>query len=288
MKKILIVLLLAFMLAACAGHDAAISNGNEVVWTSKDKTYTKNDLYNDLKSQDYTSVVISSILEKVADKEGLDLDSFKKEAEDTIQSLIDQGYESYITYYYGSKEEYIKNTITNAILADLANKEATEMFDSYKEEYLPYKAEMAYFSDKEVAQKVVDAVNSNEHTFAYAAQENGFTQAIEANIYTDTSELPVEVKEAILSSDKTGILDIVQSSTYTTSADGNSTITPRYYVINVISRNADEFKNEFIEYATSYIVNGDELITKYLKKYNVKIHDQRTYELLKDIYGDLS
>lgn len=283
MKRIVLIALLALLLVGCGKHEAKITGGDEVIWKSKKVTYTKEQLNEDLKIKDYTSVILTEILDEVALKENINIEEIKTEIEKQVQELYDQGYESYILSYYGSKESYIEQSVSSKIIEKLMENEANENYDKYKEEQKAYKAEVAYFDTKDAAQKVIDSVNNDSNTFAYAASENGYTGTIEETVYVEESDLPVEVKEAIAKVEK-GLTSIVETSTTATSAEGESTVTPRYYVVNVISKNSDDFKEDFVTYLKSNVLTTEQIINKCVEKYNITVHDQNTYKLLKDTY----
>lgn len=286
MKKIVIMLALAFLLVGCTSKNPTITNGDEVIFESIDTKYSAANLFEDLKVQDYTSVIMSDIVKKIGTLENIDITSIENETEATIKELVDGGSEYYIEYYYGTVDAYREQTILNEIITELLNNKAKESFDEYKESSKPYKAEVAFFETAEDAKKVIEQVNSGEHTFAFAASENGFTGEVTEKIYTDGSDLPLEVKDYVLNTSTGGMSDVIQSSTIATDAEGNSAITPRYYLVNVISKNADEFKDDFISYLANEILDSKVVLGELMSKHNVKVYDQRTYELLKKNYGD--
>lgn len=286
MKKIIIVLLLAFMLVGCGKKDAEITNKDDVIWKSDKETYTSTDLYELLKYNDYTATIILDALTRIGKLENIDVEAFEQEAEESVQQLIDQGAQSYIEYTYGTVDFYKSMVVVDSITSELLDKQANDRYDELKESKLPFKAEVAFFDDVETANKVHDAVVNGEHTFAYACQDNGYTSELAQTVYTDLSELPIEVKDTVLNSDKTGLTDVIQSSAFVTDANGESSITPRYYLVNIISKNADEFKEDFISYIKDQLLDPNEVIAEYLTKYDFKIYDQRTYELIKENYGE--
>lgn len=283
MKKVLVCLLLVFVLFGCSSNNAKLSDGSEVIWKSKKKSYTANDLFNDMRTSDYTANLTMSIISKIGEKEGIDTTTFKEEAEKELQDMKDQGYEMYISYYYGSEDNYINNSVISKLYNELLKKDATENFEEYKDTYVPYKAQMAYFDDQITAQKFIDSFNEGEKDFQELASENGYTGTADIQIYSDESDVPTEVKETVLSMNS-GISSIITSSTYQTSADGESTVTPRYYVVNLISKDANEFKDEFINKLVETILDTTLVTNKYIEKYGVEMHDQGAYDLLKPTY----
>lgn len=287
MRKIITIAVICLMLCGCSnGHDANITNDSDIIWSSDNQTYTSKDLNELLKYQDYSIVLLNNILTKIGELEGIDVDTYLKETEDTVNMYVEQGLVDQLIAYYGSVNNYKSLLIIDSIVTDLYDKVANEKYDEYKESNPPYKAEIAYFDDIEKAKNVVNSVKNNEHTFAFACEENGYTQTVTAAIYTDQSDLPVEVKSMALNTTETGVTDPIQSSTYITDDKGESTITPRYYVINIISKDADEFKDEFIQYIKDSLLDSNTVVGDYMRKYDLKVYDQRTYELLKQNYGD--
>lgn len=286
MKKLLVILSCLFILTACgSAHYTTVSDSEEVIFTRNDgSSYTKQDLYNTMKNNDITDLLTMRIVNKLAEYEGIDMESIKSEVEESTNSMVEAGYESFITSYYGSVENYNNSSIANQALTALVKQEVESNFDKYVEDYAPYKAEIVYFDEKESAEAVVNAVKNEENTFEYACTENGYEGEVSETLYTDSdSDLPVEVKDYVLNTENTGVSDVIEVSTTMTDSDGNSTVTPRYYVVNLISKNVEDFKDEFIT-SVSNDIDSDTTINTLLEKYGFETHDQRIYELLKESY----
>ena len=80
MKKFLLSLSLLMMLCACSNaSDVKVSNGDEVIWSSSKETYTSQDLFDDMKKNDYSSKIVTSILNKTAVLDGIDTTSTDEE-----------------------------------------------------------------------------------------------------------------------------------------------------------------------------------------------------------------
>lgn len=285
MKKLLIACLVALILFGCKGKEISISNANEEIWSNTSKTYTASDLFKSMKTQDYTSNVIASIEKIMAQKEGIDISKLEKEAQEEYEQIINSGYESYIDYYYGSKEGYLNNTVSGKIVNELKKIIINEKFDELTAEHMPYMAEIVYFNTQDEAQKVIDDYKSGLGTFAFVASENGYTDVIENKVYTDSSDLPIEVKDTIMASNiNTEVLGPIQTSLASSDNQGNNVVTPRYYVVNLTSKDVNTFKDEFIDYVSTQLYTADETVNDFSKKYKVTIHDQTTYDLLKDKY----
>ena len=123
-----------------------------------------------------------------------------------------------------------------------------------------------------------------KNTFEYACSENGYSSEITETLYTDTdSDLPVDVKEWVLNTSEPTLSDIIEVSTTVNDSDGNSTVNTRYYLVNLISKNVEDFKEEFVSNIVSTMYK-DTVINSLLEKHSISIHDQRIYELLKEEY----
>ncbi len=286
MKKICLLLICLLAFSACSSsHYSYLSDGDEVIYKdASGKKYTKEDLYESMKSNDITDSLKISLVNKLATLEGVDIDSITSTVEESVNAMVDGGYESFIISYYGSVENYKRSYIANQALTALAKVYVENDFETYVENYNPYKAEIVYFDDKDAAQAVLDAVNNEENTFEYACTENGYESEVSETLYTDNdSDLPVDVKEYVLNTADSGLSDIIEVTTTATDSDGNSTVNSRYYLVNLISKNVEDFKDEFVEKVVSD-VDKDTIINSLLEKYNFETHDQRIYELLKDTY----
>ncbi len=286
MKKICLLLICLLAFSACSSsHYSYLSDGDEVIYKdASGKKYTKEDLYESMKSNDITDSLKISLVNKLATLEGVDIDSITSTVEESVNAMVDGGYESFIISYYGSVENYKRSYIANQALTALAKVYVENDFETYVENYNPYKAEIVYFDDKDAAQAVLDAVNNEENTFEYACTENGYESEVSETLYTDNdSDLPVDVKEYVLNTADSGLSDIIEVTTTATDSDGDSTVNSRYYLVNLISKNVEDFKDEFVEKVVSD-VDKDTIINSLLEKYNFETHDQRIYELLKETY----
>ena len=286
MKKIITLLLSLSLLTACgSNHYSSVSDKDEVLFKTNDgTTYTKQNLYEDMKANDVTDLLKISLIKKLAEYEGIDADEVTTKVTESANAMVEAGYESFITSYYGSLDSYINSSIANELLTSLCENEISNNFDSYVEDYTPYKAEIVYFDSKESAQAVIDAVNNVESTFEYACTENGYDSEVTSKIYSDNdTDLPVEVKEWVLNATETGVSDIIEVSTAINDSDGNSVLNPRYYLVYLESKNVEDFKDDFITLVENNM-DKDTVINNLLAKYNLEIHDQRVYEMLSSTY----
>lgn len=286
MKRLFVILLVVFLASGCSkGTYTSVSNADEEIFSSSKTKYTKGDLYSDLKLADYKDVLSNVIIKELATLEGADLNSYQKEAEDYIADLVEQGYDSFIEYYYGGQKAYIESYISYSALNFILGNEVKKDFDKFVNDYVPYKAEIVYFDTLEQANAAIEMAKSGDNTFAYSASQNGYAQEVYESVYLKDENIPTEVKDYVNSADK-GISGVIETATVITDADGNVSSTPRFYVVNLISKDVNEFTDEFIA-TVSTKVDETAAVNNLIKKHNVKIHDQDIYEILSEKYEAL-
>ncbi|MBR5755288.1 MAG: membrane lipoprotein lipid attachment site-containing protein [Erysipelotrichaceae bacterium] len=284
MKKIIAILFTLIMLAACSGTNSysSLSDGDEVIFSGPGVTYTKNDLYKSLKVAS-TDAVVDDIVKNIAMTYDLDYDAIEAEAQSAIDGYIEGGYESYIIAYYGSVEAFKELYISDLLIGKLANIYVEDNFDSMTENDAPVKMQMASFKDIAEAEQCIEDMN-NGTTFDTAALNNNSQSSPEAKIYTDTdSSLVYEVKEYLNSHDSLGVSDIITYTVTSTDADGQQQEDNTYYLLNVISRDVNEFKDEYVELAASS-VEADTLYSYLFNKHDIQFYDQDLYELVTKEY----
>ena len=237
-----------------------------------------------MKNNDVTDLLKINLIKQLANFEGIDMEEIANSVEEQTNGMIDAGYETFITSYYGTVDNYKKSYIANEALTRLIKAEVEANFETYKEDYNPYKAQIVKFDTKEAAQAVIDAVKNSENTFEYACTENGYTEEVTEKVYSDKSnDLPAEVKEYVLNAKENGLSGVIEVTTAINDSEGNSSVNNTYYLVNLTSKNVEDFRDEFVTLVSENI-DKDTIINKLLEKYNLEVHDQRIYELLKAQY----
>jgi len=285
MKKLLIVLSLV-LLCACssAGNYSYPQNKDEVLFKGPNNvSYTKNELYKSLKLTSQ-SAITSNILKNIAlSYDEINMEDLEKEAQDFVDEYIEMGYESYIISYYGSLENYKKSYIESLLIHELSHIYAENNFDSLVNENKPVKMQMASFSTVEEAQKCIDDFN-NGSTFDMAAVNNNSLTTAESQVYSDTdTSIAFEVKQYLNETDTLGISSIITHSDVTTAADGSTSENNTYYVLNVESRNVEDFKEDFI-HLMGEKTTTETLQNYFFEKHDIKFYDQDLYELMSSAF----
>lgn len=285
MKKIIIVLLSLLVLCGCSNSNLShVSNGEEVLYEGPDGiSFTKEDLYQYEKKFDIKSAIASSLIAKLAQKEGVDIDSIQKKAEEYIDGMIEQGYGDFVTYYYGSRDAYIKDSVNYEAKQSLLKNYVNFDFDKYLDEYAPFKASIVYFSDEESANNALAYLAENESTFAYACTQAGYAAEVSETIYTNSNtEIPSEVRTWI-NDHSEGTSPVIKVTTVTNDSNGNSNSVDRFYLVNMVSKDINTFKDEFVSLMTKE-VDENLVINDLIKKHKVTTHDQDIYETLHSQY----
>ena len=285
MKKIFVIALTLLVLVGCTSSSkgySKISNGDEIIFKTPDSTYTKNDLYNVLKVASEESIE-QDILNKIADSLDLDLSKIESEAEETMQMYISIGYEQSIISSFGSLDAYKQLIISSGKLEELAKKYINDKYSEFINEDKPVKMQFAYFDNQEAAQKLIDDVNKGS-TFESSALTNGYQNNCQVNVYLDSDEtLPLDVKSYLNDTANTGLSTIITVTTTSNDADGKEVSNETYYVLNVVSRTADEFKEDYIDTKLNNIDVKD--VKEYMfETHDIKFYDQDIYEIMKKEY----
>lgn len=282
MKKLLITLFALLMLVGCSSKGySKISDGDEVLFKGPDITYTKDELYNSLKKASEESIE-NDIINKIATKMNLDLQKADEEAEEMLQLYKSMGYESAIIAYYGSDESFKQMYINDGILRLLSGKYIDEKYDELISKDKPVKMQLVSFGDEETANKFIEDINSGS-TFETAAINNGYTTETTPSVYIDSDDLVVDVKQYLNETNNLGLSSIITSTSSSTDANGNISNLNTYYVLNIISRDAKEFLDD---YKAVKQENLDTVTVKnwLFENHNIEFFDQDIYEMMKSTY----
>ena len=285
MKKIIVILFALLLLAGCsnANHYSSLSDGDEVIFSGPNMTYTKNDLYKSLKVSSEDAIA-SDIIDKIALKlDGIDMESINKQADELIETYQSLGYESYIISSYGSLDAYRKSYVSTLLLSELSKAYVNEKFDELSVEKKPVKMQLASFANEDDAKKCIEDVN-NGSTFDMAAVNNNAANAPQSAVYTDDdTSLVYEVKDYLNSTDTTGVSTIIVSTSSTQDADGNINENNTYYVLNVESRNVADFKDEFVDLLAT-TVSSDDVRNHFLSSHEIEFFDQDLYKIMTEAF----
>ena len=285
MKKIIVLLFVLLLMAGCSAdsHLSKVSEGETVLFKGPNKTFTKQDLYKQLKVTD-SGAITTDIMNKIAlASADIDMDKINADADELINTYKEMGYEDYIIASYGSMEAYKDSYISTLLFSELSKLYVKDNYDTIIGEDKPVKMAIASFDSEEEALKCIEDVN-NGSTFDMAAANNNSINTPSTSVYSDSDQsLVYEVKEYLNSTDKTGLSTVIVNIATSTDADGNQTEKKTYYVLNIESRNADEFKDEYIELKAAE-TEAETVRNHFMSSHEIKFYDQDLYELMSSTY----
>lgn len=283
MKKILIALFALLLLVGCSTKSYTnISDADDVIFKAGDTQYTKGDLYKALKVSSSESIE-QDILNRIAENLNIDLSDVEKEADEMIDLYKEMGYEEMIISYYGSMEDFKKQYVNSGVITKLSESYINDNYDLLVAEDKPVKMQIASFSEEETANKFVDDITNGGKTFDTAAVENGYDTTTQAAVYLDSDDLPLNIKSYLNETVSTGLSSIILVSNESTDSDGNKTSIDTYYVLNIISRNTNDFKDDYIAVKTEKI--GVEGVKDYMfSNHKIEFFDQSIYEMMSSEY----
>jgi len=285
MKKIIVLLFVLLLMAGCSAdsHLSKVSEGETVLFKGPNKTFTKQDLYKQLKVTD-SGAITTDIMNKIAlASADIDMDKINTDADELINTYKEMGYEDYIIASYGSMEAYKDSYISTLLFSELSKLYVKDNYDTIIGDDKPVKMAIASFDSEEEALKCIEDVN-NGSTFDMAAANNNSINTPSTSVYSDSDQsLVYEVKEYLNSTDKTGLSTVIVNIATSTDADGNQTEKKTYYVLNIESRNADEFKDEYIELKAAE-TEAETVRNHFMSSHEIKFYDQDLYELMSSTY----
>ena len=284
MKKIAVLFLLVMTLCACTSSNKVLVSDPDSYVIEGGTNLTKQELFETMKYNDYSSVVLGDMIGKIAVLEGVDMSEIDNLVTKDINDMKEQYGESYdaVMVYFGGESAIIQNIRFSYIGEKLSTAYYDANIDSLVSTYKPMLGKYVYFDTVEAAENMLKLISEGK-TYEMAAAESGYGYSISESVMTDKSSLPLEVKEFINSVDKPTLSDVIISETATTNTDGTTTTNVRYYVVEVTDLDSNNFKDQFYSTLNS-LVDSKDIYNFYFAKYNVEVYDQRTYDLLSSTY----
>lgn len=305
-KKLLIGLISLGVLATTGcGKIPKLENGEEVVASLDGKNFTANDLYNELKKQGGSSVLVNMIDTFITNQEITD----SKEAEEYAASLIKQYKLSYeqngadfeaalISNGYANEDEfkeviatdYKKSEIAKKyIKADITDDELKDYYDNHISDELSVKHILIA---PEVSDNATDEEKSNAENAALEKAKNLIEQL---NNGADFDTLAKENSSDDATKDNGGVINNVVKEGYVTEfwnaayalENGKYTTEPvktqyGYHIIYKVShtekKSLDEMKDTLYNKIVSEKISNDSSLeqktwVKIREKYNLTIND---------------
>lgn len=316
-QKVLIISLCGLLvLSTGCGHKVELQDGKEVIASIDGKSFTAEDLFNDLKKQYGTNTLINMIDDFIADKEIEDTDEASEYAKAQVAQMKYQ-YETYgykfdevlAQYGYESEEDLIE-VYTKSYKKEQVVKKYLKNNKVTDEEVQKYYNEEIYgdYNAKHILIKsnATDDMTDDEKTSAEESAKAKAEEVIQKlNNGTDWSTLVKEYSEDTGSVDSDGLIenftkgDVVDEffNAVKDLKDGQYTTTPvkstyGYHVILRISStdkpSLEDKKDEILDtLVENYLSNDDALYDntweEIRKSYNLDIKDsiiKKNYETI--------
>lgn len=279
MKKLLIVLGVALMLCACGTEKTLVSNPDEVIISAEKNSFTKQDLFESMKQQDYSQFIINSLMDKIVKFEGITDEHINERVNNAFEGIKAVYGDQFpiVASYYGGEEVLKANLTAEAKSQELAAKYFDLNKDQYIEEYKPVLAYAFFVEDAQKASSIKTEVEAGVD-IKDAAVNAGYTEGVFQAVYTDKSDIALDVKEYFANTTETGKIEIIPTTVTTSSANG-SIDTDRYYVVQIIDKDVNNFIDDFYATLATYI-DQTVILSHFFDKYNLEVFDQDTYELL--------
>lgn len=286
MKKMIVLCLAMLMLTACSQSQTMVSDPDEKIISGDGVNYTKQDLFNDLKKNDFTNIVLADLTEKIADFEEVDTTKVDEEVTEYVNNMKETYGDSYeaIIEYYGGEESFSDNLRSNYLLEAIEEKYCETNYDSLVTEYTPVLAKVVSFEDQATAEKMIADINGGA-SFEDAAKTAGIQTTVSDTVYTKVSDVNNEVWTYLSEAETIGLCESpIVSLKDSTNSDGSVSTTQTYYVIEITGLDANEFREDFYDAVISDIGSAT-VYNYYFNKYNVEVYDQQVYEKLSTYEG---
>lgn len=283
MKKVLLITFALLILVGCSGEKgySKLTEGEDIIFKSPDKTYTKNDLYDVLKVSSEQSIE-NDLLKRIATKLNVDFSKAEEEAQSTVDMYTSMGYEQLILQQYGSIEAFKEMYMYSGILNELAKLYVEDNYNDFVKQDKPVKMQLARFDVLENAEKLIKDVE-NGSTFETAAANNGYETECTPAVFLDSDDLALAVKNYLNETDTEGLSKVITDTNTSQDADGNDVTTETYYVVNIVSRNVDDYIDDY-KAVKAENVDLEEVKTYMFKNHDIEFYDQDIYEIMKAKY----
>ena len=282
MKKLLIILLAAFMLVGCYDKTTKISDSNTVLVTLDNKTITKGDIYQVMgKVEPYPAVVALTLSKKMilAKEVGVTaeitaaattaLNAFlETNKADVAKAIKDAGYKD-------QDDIYNNKFIVEAQSDSLVKKYLTDTFSTIVSTYKPVKARLMQIVKKADADLALAAIKNGESFDAVALKYGDKKYASESKIYYTGSDLPELVATFLQAAHVPTLSDVLED-----------TDNKLFYIVQVNVADPNGIKDEIISTFTKDATFVELGLMGYYSSNKFTIYDRTLYDMIKTNYPD--
>lgn len=282
MKKLLVLVLAAFLLVGCYDKTTKISDGKTVLVSLDNAEITKGDVYDVMgKVEPYPAVVALTLSKRMilAKEVGVTAEittaaqaalAAWKEANkaDIAKALTDAGYKT-------EDEIYNQKFIVEAQSDSLVGKYLTDTYGTLVSTYRPVKARVMEIEKKDDATAALAAIKAGD-TFAAVADKYGNDQyKPDLTIYTTQSDLPDLVLSFMKTASLPTLSDVIEDT------DNNL-----YYIVQISVADGNAMKDEVIATLKKDSTFIELALMGYYSTNKFKIYDRTLYDMINTNYPD--
>lgn len=275
MKKLtygLLALVMMGTMSGCANATTQVTNPNEKLITVGKDSITRETLYSTLLSQGQITPVINLVTEKLIDLEVPLTDEITAEAQknfDDLKAAIGDNFSKLIEQAgFTSEEAYFNDRVLYTVrAAKLTNVYLEENFAQAIATYKPMQVQILETTDAEKALTALNAIRDGQDFETIAKDTTtsttftGVTQVINSQMGIDTAAYA-----KIAGTKEAGLIDeVIQGGT-------------KYYVVNVVDSNPENYKQAAIDSMAKITAAGDDAFQFFLTKYDFRIYDYDVYQ----------
>jgi hypothetical protein len=282
MKKMISVLTLAVILAGCTDAYVKVQNPKENVVTIGERSFSKEQLFSMMISQDPGSLVIEMAKRFILDDEYPVDDRVREKAQEELEYVKEIFGEAFLTnialYGFVNEQDYLDRAlIPSAQEALLTEKYIDENFDMITAKYVPRKARIIEFNELTDASDALEAIKAGANVEEVASEFSTSTVFKgELNLYHNESGLPSAVAEFINLSEVPTL----------SSAPIQQSSTGKYYVVQVVEVVATRFKEEIIDNLSNLNSINQLMFIDYFKQGEFNVYDKKIFDSVFQSYRD--
>ena len=271
--------LAAILLAGCSDAQAAVKDPKTAIFSVGDQTLTKGEMYSFMTARDAGYFAINESKKVILENEVPVTEEMKTEAQaalDSYKAMLGDNFNDYLASYgFADEEDYLNNNLILSLRAEQLTKNfITENYDTMVSRYTPKKIKLMQFTalDKATAalQQVKDGGNFDE-----VATANGSAVSAAETIATVQSQYPATVLTFLGSTTDPTLSEVI--------VDDNGT---NFYIVQVLSTNANDFKDQAIDTFAAIPQLSSEASVYYFEKYGFTVYDITIYNQLKANYKE--
>lgn len=296
MKKLISLLCVAmiFMVSGCSDASADISDGNTMIMQVGSEKITKEDIYSITKLNSAATATMTKMTQLILDKEVPVTDAITKKAKEKLEKskeLYGSSFEETIKNYgYADEEDYYNKTA----LLTVRKQELAKLYITEQDTlstFTPIKARVLSFESKDDADDALYYMNDEDYSYDdivddYAEDDSKYDGS--TTVFHSDSGLPATLWEKITNTTDKGLINEVLSADIDSqNADGSTSTTTSYYIVEIIDTTLDNYKDDALDaIASTSSTIVDEAFVSYLGKYEFKIWDIDVYNGIKETKPD--